>query len=195
MLIEKTVKDFVNEVASNSPAPGGGSVAALSSSLGASLISMLANLTIGKEGYEEVQDEMKKIADLAKKSANKFLAVIDEDTKAFDAYMQAIRMPKDTDEQKVVRIEAMHTAAKGATNVPLQLARDAFTLIDVAEYATKKGNKNAESDGKVAVQMLKSGILGAIYNVQINLGMIKDANYISKVEEEIKAIEAQTLKI
>ncbi|MCL2234757.1 MAG: cyclodeaminase/cyclohydrolase family protein [Firmicutes bacterium] len=195
MLIDLKVKDFIAEVASSSPAPGGGSVSALSSSLGAGLISMLANLTVGKDGYESVQDEIKKIADQSKVAADKFLKVIDEDTKAFDKYMQAIRMPKDTDEEKTVRIEAMQVAAKGATNVPLQLARDAFALIEVAKRATVIGNKNAESDGQVAVQMLRSGTLGAIYNVQINLGMIKDQDFVATVEKEIKSLEAKVSKL
>jgi len=189
MLINLKVQDFIKEVASDSPAPGGGSVAALSCSLGAGLISMLANLTIGKKGYEEVDDKMKEIALISNSAAELFLKVIDADTKAFDAFMDAMKMPKDTDEQKAARSAAMQGALKGAIYVPLQLAKDAATLIDTCEYAIKNGNKNAASDGAVALTMLRSGILAAIFNVRINLSGIKDGEFINKIGKEVDELE------
>ena len=189
MLVDLKVKDFVAQVASDSPAPGGGSVAALSASLGAGLLSMLANLTAGKKGYEEVWTEMEKIAAKAKNAADGFLKTIDDDTAAFNVYMDAIKMPKDTDEQKAARSAAMQAAAKGATNVPLQLARDAFALFDTVEYAIRHGNKNATSDGAVALVMLRSGVLAALYNVRINLGGIKDEEFVKRVASEADGLE------
>jgi len=189
MLINLKVQDFVREVASESPAPGGGSVAALSCSLGAGLISMQANLTIGKKGYEDQQDKMKEIALISSSAAEVFLKVIDADTKAFDAFMDAMRMPKDTDEQKSARSAAMQGALKGAIFVPLQLAKDAASLIDTCEYAIKHGNKNAASDGAVALTMIRSGILAAIFNVRINLGGIKDEEFAKKIAAEVDDIE------
>jgi len=192
MLINLKVKDFIQEVASDSPAPGGGSVAALSCSLGASLLSMQANLTVGKKGYEAVEDKMKEVAMIAKSAADKFLKTIDDDTKAFDAFFEAMKMPKDTDEQKAARSAAMQGAAKGATLVPLQLAIDAASLIDMAKYCIENGNKNATSDGAVALTMLRSGILGAIYNVRINLGSIKDTEFVEKTAAKVDKIEKTT---
>lgn len=201
MLIEKKVNEFIMDVASDSPAPGGGSVAALSAAAGAGLISMLANLTKTKKGYEEVHEKMAEIAEICTKEAAAFLCIIDEDTRAFDKYMDAIRMPKDTEEEKAARSQAMQRAAEGATNVPLKLARQAFKLTDLAEYVIKHGNKNATSDGAVAMLMLRSGILGAIYNVRINLGSIKNQEFVDKVkaeadklEDDIKRIEIQALE-
>jgi len=189
MLVDLKVKDFIAQVASDSPAPGGGSVAALSASLGAGLLSMLANLTAGKKGYEDSWNEMEKTAARAKNAAEGFLKTIDEDTAAFNVYMDAIKMPKDTDAQKAERSAAMQTAAKGATNVPLQLARDAFSLFAPVEYAIKHGNKNATSDGAVALVMLRSGVLAALYNVRINLGGIKDEEFVKAVAKEADDLE------
>ncbi|MCL2556336.1 MAG: cyclodeaminase/cyclohydrolase family protein [Firmicutes bacterium] len=189
MLVNLKVKDFIAEVASDSPAPGGGSVAALSCSLGAGLISMLANLTVDKKGYEEVCDKMKEVALMAKSASDKFLKVIDADTKAFEAFMDTLKMPKDTDEQKAARSAAMQGASKGITLVPLQLAIDALSLIDTCEYAIKAGNKNATSDGAVALTMLRSGILSAIFNVRINLSGIKDEEFVKRVAKQVDEIE------
>jgi len=189
MLINLKVQDFIKEVASDSPAPGGGSVAALSCSLGAGLISMLANLTINKKGYEEVTDKMKEIALMSSSAADLFLKVIDADTKAFEAFMDTLKMPKDTDEQKAARSAAIQGASKGITLVPLQLAKDAATLIDTCDYVIEVGNKNAASDGAVALTMLRSGILAAIFNVRINLGGIKDEDFVKKVADEVNEIE------
>lgn len=200
MLTELKLKDFIAEVASNSPAPGGGSVAAMSAAAGAGLMSMLANLTKDKKGYEPVHEEMAKLAAHCTLMSEKLLSVIDEDTVAFDVYMTAIKMPKDTDEQKAERAKAMQAAAIGAANVPLQLARDAFTLIKKTGYVIKNGNKNATSDGAVAFLMLRAGILGALYNVRINLGSIKDEKYVAatqneadKLEKEVKELEIKIL--
>lgn len=195
MFVEKKVCDFIAEVASDSPAPGGGSVSAIAAASGAALISMLANLTKTKKGYEEVHADMEKIAEECKAASEKFLKTIDEDTKAFDAYMEAIRMPKDTDEQKSARQEAMQKAAKGATEVPLNLAREAFKLATKAEYVLKYGNKNALSDGAVALLMLRAGVIGAIYNVRINLGLIKDQEYVDVVMQETKKLETDIKEI
>lgn len=191
MLIDLKLKDFVAEVASSSPAPGGGSVAAMSAAVGAGLISMLANLTRDKKGYENVHAEMANLADFCEEKSREFLAVIDEDTAAFDVYMNAIRLPKDTDEQKAARSIAIQKAAIGAAEVPLNLARNAFKLIEKAEYAIKNGNKNATSDGCVALLMLRAGILGALYNVRINLSGIRDETYVAQTTREVDEIERQ----
>jgi len=193
VLTELKVKEFMAEVASGSPAPGGGSVSAMAASAGAGLISMLANLTKDKKGCEAVSGQMAKTAEDCSKMSEKFLAVIDEDTKAFNAYMTAIRMPKETDGQKTERLSAMKEAAKSMTLVPLQLAKNAFELFETAEWVLKNGNKFAMSDGAVGVLLLRAGILGAICNVRINLGSIGDEEFVSTAKKEADAIEAETL--
>ena len=195
MFVEKKVREFILDVASDSPAPGGGSVSALTAASGAALISMLANLTKTKKGYEEVHAEMEQIVKDCTEAAEKFLKILDEDTKAFDAYMIALRMPKDTEEQKSERLAAMQKAAKGATEVPLTLAREAFKLAQKAEYVLKHGNTNALSDGAVALLMLRAGVIGAIYNVRINLGLIKDQEYVDAVMQETKKLESDIKEI
>ena len=194
MLVELSVKDFMAEVASDSPAPGGGSVSAMAASAGAGLVAMLANLTKDKKGYEDVHAEMAEVAADCEKWSARFLAVIDEDTRAFEAYMEAIKMPKDSDNEKQIRSNAMQSAMKNATLVPMQLARNAFGLFEKAEYALKHGNKYALSDGAVGLLMLRSGILGALYNVRINIGSIKDEDFVHDIGQEAEKIEAEVLQ-
>ena len=189
MLIDLKIKEFVADVASDLPAPGGGSVAALTAALGTALISMLANLTIDKKGYEAVSGKMQEFADHTTLAAERFLDAIDEDKKAFETYMDAIRLPKDTQDERAARAIAMQKAAKKATNVPLMLAKDAYSLMDLAIMTTAEGNKNATSDGAIAVVNLRCAVLTAIFNVRINLGVIKDEEFVNRVKKEADDLE------
>jgi len=195
MLIEKTVRGFVEETFSPSPVPGGGSVAALAGSLAAALSGMVANLTIGKRGYEEVQEEMKEILERAKELKDKLLEDIDKDSKAFDKVMDAFKMPKDTDEEKERRKEAIQSALKEAALVPLEVAKDAEKIFDLAEKVIVKGNKNAVTDGAVSCMMARTAILSALLNVKINLASIKDEEFVNKVSKEVAELEERAHKL
>ncbi|WP_105617167.1 cyclodeaminase/cyclohydrolase family protein [Vallitalea okinawensis] len=191
MLADKTVKEFLDETASNNPVPGGGSIAAESGATAAALVEMVANLTIGKKKYVEVEEEMKVAAKLAKKFRETLLEDIDRDAKAFDEVMKAFKMAKETDEEKAVRREAIQEATKEAANVPLEVAKKAYEVMDLAEFVVKKGNKNAVTDGAVAAMLARTAVLSALYNVKINLGSIKDEAYVAQVTKEVEKLEAK----
>ncbi|QIB27357.1 cyclodeaminase/cyclohydrolase family protein [Caloranaerobacter azorensis] len=195
MLQDLNLKEFLEKTASKSPVPGGGSVAALSASLSASLIEMVGNLTIGKKGYEDVEDEMKEIVSICSKYREKFVNDIDRDSDAFNKVMAAFKLPKDTEEEKAARKEAIQESFKTAALVPLEVAEDAFKLLEFAAKVVEKGNKNAVTDGAVAAMMARTAVLSALYNVKINLGSIKDEEFVSKVSKQVESLESQVNNI
>ncbi|WP_103895270.1 cyclodeaminase/cyclohydrolase family protein [Caloramator fervidus] len=195
MLIEKSVKEFVEETASSSPVPGGGSVAAFSGAVAAALSEMVANLTVGKKGYEDVQEDMKNIIEQAKKIRGNLLKAIDKDSKAFDKVMEAFKMPKDTEEEKEKRKKAIQEALKEAAIVPLDTAREAFKIFELSRKVIVNGNKNAITDGAVSCMMARTSILSALLNVKINLASIKDEEFVEKIKKEVEELEEKTLKL
>lgn len=189
MLGNMDIKGFLNETASNSPVPGGGSVAALSGALSAALTHMVANLTIGKKNYEEVQGEFEDIMVKTNELKDIFVEYIDKDSDAFNEVMKAFKLPKDTDEEKLARSKAIQEATKYAAMVPLETARKAYGMMDYIKTAVEKGNKNAASDAAVAAMLCRTAVLAALYNVKINLGSIKDTEFTERVGLEVKKIE------
>lgn len=189
MLKELSVKDFIYETASDSPAPGGGSVAALSAASAVALIEMVANLTLGKKGYEEVTAEMENVKKVAGEYKEKFINYIDEDSDSFNKIMAAFKLPKDTDEQKAERTKVVQEAFKGAATVPLNVGKDAFALLELAKTVVLKGNQNAVTDGAVAAMQARTAVHGAFYNVKINLGSIKDEAFVQNTNSQMKEIE------
>lgn len=182
------LKDFIDELGSSSPAPGGGSAAALSASLSSALTSMVFNLTIGKKAFNEYDDEKKIIIQeqLEKVSELKFdfLKDIDKDADAFLSVMAAFKLPKDTDEEKVIRDIKIEEGYKSALEVPMELARKSYKIYEYAYTAAKWGNKNAISDAGVAALLLQTAIESAILNVIINLASMKDEALKKEVEAE-----------
>ena len=176
---------FLDELASNSPAPGGGSVAALSGALGAALSSMVCNLTKGKQGYETTQDEIRQAYEKSEDLRKDLTDLIDKDTEAFNEVMKAMKMPKDTEDQKEDRRQAMQAAFKHAAEVPLETARKCNQILDVARIVAEKGNKNSISDAAVSALMAQTGLQAAILNVRINLTSIKDSEYALKISNEL----------
>jgi formiminotetrahydrofolate cyclodeaminase len=179
-LTDKPVTSFLDELASNAPAPGGGSVAALSGALGAALISMVCNLTLGKKGYEEVQDEISGLLARSEALRKELADLLEADVAAYTAYSQASKMPRDTEEQKASRAEAMQAALKNATMVPMGIAEAAVKVIDLCMPTAEKGNKWAVSDAGVAVLMAEAALRSAALNVLINLGTIKDQEFVAE---------------
>ena len=177
MLTTKTVNEFLDEVASSSPAPGGGSVSALAGSLGAALSSMVCRLTIGKKKYVDVQTEMEAILRSSEELRGKLTAIIDEDTLAFNRLMSAFGMPKDTDEQKGQRTKAIQESTKSATLVPLHLMDLCEEGIGLAQTVAEKGNRNSLSDAGVSLLLLQAAAHGASLNVRINLPGLEDQQF------------------
>jgi len=192
-LASMNVKSFLSELASNSPAPGGGSVAALSGALGAALSSMVCNLTIGKEKYPDVQDEIKEVLSKSETLRKKLTNLIDKDTQAFNDVMKAFKMPKETEEQKNKRSKAIQDGYKVAASVPLETARTCEEILDVAMIVAEKGNQSSITDAAMSAIMAKAGVEGAILNVKINLGSIKDERFVEKIRKELDEIEKNSV--
>ena len=184
MLIDKTVSQFLDELASNSPAPGGGSVAALAGAAGAALASMVCNLTIGKKKYAEVQDEMKAVLEQTELLRKELTQLIDKDTEAFNSVMAAFGMPKGTEQEQAARSAAVQEATKAATLVPLSVMRTCEKALLHARTVAQKGNKNSASDAGVAALMFQAGCGGAALNVRINLGGLNDAAFVQQIVQQ-----------
>ncbi len=194
MLSELTIKEFLEKIASGLPTPGGGSVAALSAALAASLAEMVANLTIGKQGSGDVQDEMKAVAQDALRLKNKFVSAIDKDSNAYNDVITAIKLPGDTKAEKRHREEMIQSGLKQATLVPMAVAEDAIRVMELAGKTVTKGNKNTITDGAVGVMMAKTAVLSALYNVKINLRTIKDKAFIDEISKQVKELEQNALQ-
>lgn len=187
------VRDLMELTASDAPAPGGGAIAALSGAFGAALAAMVGSLTVGKNGYEEVQAEMTDMSTEARKLSEKLLSAMDEDANSFNGYMAALKMPKRTEEEKAFRRTAMQEALKSASLVPLNTAKMAAEIFPLAEAAVRSGNKNAVTDGLVAAMMARTAILGALLNVKINLGSIKDDTFVDELRESCAILQAEAI--
>ena len=191
-LMSLTTRDFVDEVSSESPAPGGGSVAALAGSLCAALSAMVANLTVGKPGYEKVWPEMSDLAEKGQDIKDKLAKAVDEDTNVFNHLMEAMRLPKSTPEQKAVREKAMEEGYKKAAAVPLQTAKTCLEAMRISLTAAQKGNANSASDAGVAALMARAGVEGAVLNVLINLGSIKDQAFKDSHVKECQGLKKES---
>ena len=194
-LIEMKANDFVNEVSRDTPAPGGGSIAAFAGSLGAALASMVSNLTIGKKGYKQVEQDLINLAEKAQNLKDKLLKAVDDDTNAFNAYMQARRLPQSTEEKKQNREKAIQDGLKEAINVPLNTAKQSFEALKIASEVVRKGNKNSVTDAGVGAQIAYTGIIGGIFNVLINLPPIKDQNFVENMKSTCTQLEKESQKI
>jgi glutamate formiminotransferase / formiminotetrahydrofolate cyclodeaminase len=176
-LVSMQVDRFVDEVSSESPAPGGGSVAALSGSLAAGLSAMVANLTVGKKGYEAAWTELSDLAEQAQAVKDRLVRAIDDDTDAFNAAMAAMRMPKSTPWEQAARHSALETGYQQAARVPLETATACLDALRLSLVVAEKGNTNSASDAGVAALMARAGVEGAVLNVLINLGSVKDEGF------------------
>ncbi|MFR9166205.1 MAG: cyclodeaminase/cyclohydrolase family protein [Dysgonomonas sp.] len=193
MLTDLSVKQFLDKTAGNEPVPGGGSISALSAALSAALTEMVANLTIGKKKYLDKEDLMKQIAKTAKDYQNGFVKDIDADADAYNKVFDAFKLPKDTEEQQALRSEKIQEATKIAAEVPMQVAKNAYSLMDVIVQVAKEGNQNAITDACVAMMAARTAVLGALLNVRINLGSIKDLDYVQNMAKEADFLEKQAI--
>lgn len=188
MLTEKPIKKFLDELASNSPAPGGGSVAALAGALGAALISMVCNLTTDRKKYADVDAEMKNILRQAEELRQQFTSLVDKDTNAFNKVMEAYGLPKETVNQKALRSAAIQEATKEAVLIPLEVMKHVIDGLALAKVVAEKGNINSISDAGVGALMLHASTEGAALNVQINLTGILDTDFAGWKSEEVTSL-------
>ncbi len=187
-----TVRQFVDELSTDSPAPGGGSAAALSGSIAAGLVAMVANLTVGKKGYESVFDEMKNISISAQKLKDELLLLVDEDTNAFNKLMEAIRLPKKSEEEISKRNKLIEETTLYASEVPLQTMEKSFEVLSLAKIVSEKGNKNSNSDAGVAILLSRSAIKGGAMNVEINLKELQESEQKKSIQNKMKNILQKT---
>lgn len=188
-LVDLSVIEFLNKTAGSDPVPGGGSISALNGALGAALAQMVANLTIGRKKYIEHDETMKAIAASAEVYRGGFVQDIDADSEAYEKVFAAFKLPKETDEEKAVRSAEIQAATKIAAEIPLEVARKAYAMMELIEAVVEKGNQNAVTDGCVAMMSARNAVLGAILNVKINLSSIKDEAYVAKMKAEIEQLE------
>ena len=172
-LVDLSLNGFADDVASSSPAPGGGSVAAYAGSQGYALIAMVCRLTVGREKYRAAEEELTSLMLTAENKKESLLALVDEDAQGFYGVMEALGLPKGTEEEKTVRREALEAATIQAAEVPLKTARLCLEGLREIPNLLEKGNPNALSDMGVAALMLESGLEGALYNIQINAQGLK----------------------
>lgn len=187
MLIDMTLKDFLAELRSSSPAPGGGSAAALAGAVGAALAAMVGNLTAGNDKYRAVQDEVKALLPQLDGQLARLQRYVDEDTAVFNKVMAAYRLPKAGDEEKAARSLAIQQALKEAAALPMAVADCCAAVLTVARRMLAIGNANAASDAAVAGRLAHTAMWAAIYNVRINLGSIKDEDFAAALRRQIAA--------
>ncbi|WP_019904881.1 methenyltetrahydrofolate cyclohydrolase [Methylobacterium sp. 77] len=182
----ETIQGFLDGLASSAPTPGGGGAAAISGAMGAALLSMVCNLTIGKKKYVEVEAELKEILGKSEALRAELTGMISDDVEAFDAVMAAYGLPKGTDEEKAARAARIQEALRVATDVPLACCRVCREVIDLAEAVAEKGNLNVISDAGVAVLSAHAGLRSAALNVYVNAKGLDDRGF---AEEQLKQLE------
>ena len=188
-LVEQRVIDFVAATASKEPTPGGGAIAALTAATGAALAEMVANLTFGKKGYEAVQPEMEELQAKAEAIRKRMLELSQADADVFNIFMNALGLPKNTDEEKAARTAAIQQAYKDAAMVPFEIGELANQIFDLAELASRKGNQNLITDGIIAAINARAAVKSAFLNVRINLSGIKDESFVAELISKMYAIE------
>ncbi|MDU1202230.1 MAG: cyclodeaminase/cyclohydrolase family protein [Clostridiales bacterium] len=191
-LIDMSVADFTNEVDSNSPAPGGGSVSALASDIGVSLARMMAHLSFEKKKFEQLdektKEEFKARFDKLGEIRKELSTLVDKDTESFNEFMKAVKMPKETEEQNKLRAKAIQEATIFSIEVPYKTASLSLEALRLLDFLIKNGNQNAITDIGVGTLMLSAGMEGAILNVKVNLGQIKDKQIYDKYRDGCKEI-------
>jgi methenyltetrahydrofolate cyclohydrolase len=187
-LADLTVSEFLRELASVSPAPGGGSVAALCAGLSAALCAMVARLTHGKEKYRPHWEAMESLIQQADPLTARFIELMDADTQAYNQVVAAMRLPRETTEEKAVRKTAVEQANRKAAEVPLETLKHTLKLADHVKEAVEKGNVNCITDAGTAAQLVRTAAFAAAYNVRINLGGIADPVFVENCRAEVSRI-------
>jgi len=188
MITDSSVEKFLDELASGNPTPGGGSAAAIMGAMGAALVSMVCNVTIGKKGYEAVEAEMKTVRDESERVRRRLTAMVAEDIAAFDSILAAYKLPKATDEEKTRRAAAIQAGLRRATETPLDCARVCAEVIALSRRASEHGYRNVISDGGVGVLAGFTALRSAALNVYINAPALKDQAFAQAATAELKKL-------
>ena len=186
---------FLSAVASEAPTPGGGTAAAVAGALGAALTEMVAALTLSKEKFASAHTAMRSISEAARRAREEFSKLAREDSTAYDAVVAARRLPKETEDQKASRQEAIQKANRKATEVPMRTARLAATLLAALPELVEKGNPNALSDAGSAAILLESAVESALLNVGINLPGVSDAAFVGQMQKETAALQVDSQRL
>ena len=187
-----TINEFAKIVASESPVPGGGSIAALCGALSAALSEMVANLTVGKKKYAECKEEMTEIINEASLLREKLLNYIEEDSLAYNKVVEAYKLPKESEEEKAFRTLKIEEGLKVAASVPLKVAETSFEIFPLAEAVVERGNKSSVTDALVGAMMARTGVLSALLNIRINLDSIKDDEFVKELKAKADFLENET---
>lgn len=194
-LLDTTCEKFLEELASKQPTPGGGAASALCGATAAALTAMLGNLTAGKAGSEANDKMALEIIIAADKLRLELAQLADDDAAVFNKFMEAYKMPKATDTEKAMRTAAIGQAAIAAAEVPMQIADKSLEVLKLARKLIVFGNPNAISDGTVSALMARAALRSALYNVKINLGLIKDDEYVAAACAKMQQLEAKAMEI
>jgi formiminotetrahydrofolate cyclodeaminase len=188
---EHAIGSWLKELGSAAATPGGGAAAGVAAATGAALIAMVGRLTVGKEGFEDLDARMRSLVEAADAERDAFLALADEDAEAFDSVMASFRLPKETDEEKALRTMRIQEAYEAAAAVPLRLATRCVRLMELAEDAAAMGNPHAASDGYSAGMLLFAAALAAMANVRINAAGLRDEAKGQMLVDECDALRAR----
>lgn len=189
--VEQSVARWLDALAGSTPTPGGGSVAALAGALAAGLVSMTANLTVGREKFAAVETEMRRVLAEAEAARARLTALIGEDQAAYEAVAAAYRRPRGDAAQKAARTAAIQQALRLATDVPLAIAEQCQHVLALAEPAVRLGNPTLASDAAVAAHLGLAALEGVLLNAEANLASLKDANYVAQARERMAALRAE----
>ena len=199
-LTKLSCQEFLEKLASNAPTPGGGGGAAMAGALAVALASMVGNLTVGKEKFAQYEAEVQELLAKAEALRMKMFALVNADAEVFNSFMACYRLPKNTDEEKQARNQAIQNAAKEAAEVPLKIAEACLEVMKLAERIAIIGNPGAITDAAVSSIIARAALRSAVYNVVVNLKLIKDEVYnqamyatIEAMQKEAEALEKATL--
>ena len=194
-LVTKSLADFADETASESPAPGGGSISAYTGVLGASLATMVANLSSHKKGWDSRWEEFSDWAERGQHYKNELLRLVDQDTIAFNKIMTSFNLPKSTDDEKAARTQAIQEATKFAIEVPFKVMKTAYQSMEVIKAMAETGNPNSITDAGVAALCARTAVLGAFMNVKINASGYNDKVYTESILNEGNALEKMAIDL
>lgn len=193
MFTDKTLTQFADEMASASPVPGGGSAAASVGAIGAALVSMVANLTIGREKYRDVEPDMKRLLDQSEALRHRMHDLLEADTQVYSRVMATYKLPRATEAEKAARTAAIQQALKDACAVPMDIARASLAIIELCPEVVAKGNAGVVSDAAVGAVLAAATLESAVLNVEINLASIKDEGFIAVHKSELKTLKEKAM--
>lgn len=186
-----TLVDLAEATASSNPVPGGGSIAAVCGTLSAALVEMVANLTIGKKKYSDVEGEMLELSNKANTLRESLIEDAQKDSQAYTMVMEGYKLPKETEVENDIRKIALQNGLKNAAEVPLEVARKAYSVMKLSEIVLAKGNNNALTDALVSLMLGRTAVLSALLNVKVNLKSVQDASFVAALSEEVLELETK----